>query len=106
MTETYYCARLCSSGRLLNILRCFDNGAANLSKVCEIGKAGPNVLGLLQYSGVDDHDVGELCCEAQLHLHATVKLQVTVLWKNWTELDTAGYVLRWSLTSKSSGCGQ
>lgn len=54
----------------------------NLREVSKLGTTGRNLFGLLQYTSVDDHDVGEFCCEAELDLHPAVELQTKALWEH------------------------
>lgn len=53
-----------------------------LSEIRQLGGAGTDVWGCLQYPSVDDHDVRKFGGETQLHLHAAVKLKYTTLWQS------------------------
>lgn len=57
----------------------------NLREVSKLSTTGRNFLGLFQYTSVDDHNVGEFCCKAELDLHSTVELKTKALWEHWED---------------------
>ena len=56
-----------------------------LWEINELSRTGHNFLRFLQDPCVDDHDVGELCSEANLHLDSTLKVQLATFWQNYKE---------------------
>lgn len=48
----------------------------HLREVRQLGGTFGHGLRLLQHAGVDDHDVGELGCETQLHPDAALEPQI------------------------------